>query len=220
MATERTGIYGTYYGSTKNESEYLTTTEMQHNADYIFSHFINQGWTINAVAALLGNMEVESTFNPGIWQSHEIGNYEGGYGLVQWTPATKYTDWCAEQGYSDFSTMDNNLSRIDYEVANGIQWISKDEYSNMTFKEFSTSTESVDYLTKAFMQSYERPKDQSESALNARGEKGVSWFNYLGSVTPINPGGTTKPKRKKFNFLLFNRRRGLQWQGQKTRYRL
>jgi murein DD-endopeptidase MepM/ murein hydrolase activator NlpD len=51
----------------------------------------------------------------------------------------------------------HNLSRIDYEQLNKIQWISKSSYNYMTFNQFTQSTAAVDYLTEVFIWSYERP---------------------------------------------------------------
>ena len=81
-----------------SENRYLTLTEMRGNAQFIMSFFHDAGWTKNAIAAMLGNMQVESTINPGIWQGMDEFDYDGGFGLVQWTPASKYIDWAATIG--------------------------------------------------------------------------------------------------------------------------
>jgi hypothetical protein len=73
-----------------------------------------------------GNMQSESAINPGRWQSDIVMPSDptyAGYGLVQWTPYTKYTNWIVNQGFSDPSEMDANIFRILYEVANNLQWI-------------------------------------------------------------------------------------------------
>ena len=67
---------------------YLTTEQMQGNAREVLSFFEQKGWSLNAIAGICGNMQSESNINPGIWQSLQEGNYSGGFGLVQWTPAT------------------------------------------------------------------------------------------------------------------------------------
>ena len=215
MATERTGVYGKYFGSIYTASEYLSENEMKTNVQYIYSYLTDKGWSLNAICGLFGNLQAESGFNAGIWQTHNIGNLDGGYGLVQWTPASKYFEWCTQSGLSDPSEMDNNLARIIYEVENGLQWIATDDYS-FTFKEFTTSTASVSYLAKAFLLNYERPKDQSETKQNERANNAVNWYEYITGEEidpsdPINPpsSGTTVSgnKRKRFNFILFNRRR-------------
>ena len=60
----------------------LTRTERQKNVDIIHYYFITKGLTENAIAGMLGNMQSESTINPGIWEGlDEVARC--GYGLVQ-----------------------------------------------------------------------------------------------------------------------------------------
>lgn len=61
---QRTGIYGTYWGNTYNSSNTLTMEQMKVNASYIARYLQGQGWTINAIAGMLGNMQSESAINP------------------------------------------------------------------------------------------------------------------------------------------------------------
>ena len=206
----RNGIFGDYYGNTYDTSNALTTSQMEINATYIYSYLKHEGWNENSISAILGNIHVESGFNPGRWQSDRVGgDSEGhGYSLVQWTPYTKYTEWCSSEGYGDPSEMDTALSRIMYEVKNNIQWIGRGAYSDMTFEEFTTSELTVSELAKAFMLCYERPADQSTSAQNYRSELAEKWYKYLMGVDPIKPGKTRK-RKKGFNFILFNRKRRL-----------
>lgn len=210
MANLRTGSFGKYYGSLMTESEPLSTEEMSVNAKFIYSYLSNNGWSVNSIAALLGNMQAESTINPGRWQSEAINNTSMGYGLVQWTPATKYFEFCSEQNLADPSEMDNNLSRILYELENNIQWIATSNY-NMSFKDFSISSLSVDELAKAFLLCYERPADQSESVQDYRAGLAENWYKVITGNEPGKPI-TKEKKRKGYNFLLFqaNRRRK-QW---------
>lgn len=214
MSSLRSGSFGSYYGSLSGESEPLNQEQMKVNATYIYSHLLNEGWTVNAVSALLGNLQAESTINPGRWQSDDVGNTSMGYGLVQWTPSTKYTEWCSEQGLSDPSEMDSNLKRILYELENNIQWIATSNY-DMNFKEFSTSSLTVSELAKAFLLNYERPADQSVSVQNYRAELAEAWYSFLegtdpdSPTIPIIPVTPNSKKKQKYNFLLFqaNRRR-------------
>ena len=177
-ASIRMGEYGTYIGNTFNTSNYLTYNQMKVNAEYIYKAFKDKGWTLNAVAGMLGNMQRESTLNPGIWQNNDVGNTTGGYGLVQWTPATKYINWLLPG--SDASTMDNNISRILYELENNIQWISTELYP-MSFKEFTTSTGRPEDLASVFLYNYERA---GVSAENERRENALNWYLYLGGNFP------------------------------------
>ena len=214
-AIQRTGIYGSYVGSPSGSSEPLSEEQMQVNAIYIRTSLRAQGWTDNSIAALLGNMQAESSINPGRWQNDSIGSEPLGYGLVQWTPSNKYTSWSNSQGYSDASEMDSNLARIVYEVQNNVQWIATGSFSNMSFLEFAKSNRSPHVLAIAFLLCYERPADQSEEVQAKRGSMADAWYTYLtGNPTPPDipdtPGGTTTKKKKKYNFLLFNRR-NKQW---------
>lgn len=205
MANQRTGLYGTYYGSYYNQSETLSAAEMNVNAIYIYTYLANAGWSTNAVAGILGNMQAESALNPGRWQSENVGNTSGGYGLVQWTPATNYLNWCTAYGVSDPSEMDANLDRIMHELAMGLQWIATDTYP-LSFSEFTKSTESPSYLASAFLKNYERAGVEVEAARQANAE---SWYAYLTSgVVPDIPGPEPEKKKKKgYNFVLFNRQR-------------
>lgn len=206
----RSGKYGDYYGSTYNESESIESLQMLVNATYIYKYLSAKGWTKNAVAGMLGNLEVESGLNPGRWQSDDVGNTSGGYGLVQWTPATNYLNWCTAQGLSDPSTMDNNLARIIYELDHGLQWIATSEY-NLSFEEFTKSNESPEYLASAFLKCYERAGVEVEDARRSNAIAWLEWLQYEtpGVEVPEVSGSTTKGFKNGFKFyLLKNRRKG------------
>lgn len=65
MALElRRGTFGDYWGNDYNSSNALVQSQMEINAQYIWSYLANQGWTKNAVAGVLGNMQSESSINP------------------------------------------------------------------------------------------------------------------------------------------------------------
>jgi murein DD-endopeptidase MepM/ murein hydrolase activator NlpD len=148
--------------------------EMTVNAEYILSYLLAKGWTKNAVAGMLGNMQTESTINPGIWQNLDAGNMSMGFGLVQWTPASKYIDWANANSLS-YEEMDSNLKRIEYEIENGLQWISTTDYP-LSFQEFKISTETPEYLGQAFLRNYERPADQTQPN---RSTQARYWFDNL-----------------------------------------
>ena len=152
----RTGSYGNYWGNDYNTSNTLNKSQMKVNATYLYNALTSKGWSINAISGILGNMQAESTINPGRWQSDKVGGDATGhgYGLVQWTPYTKYTNWATSENL-DPSTMDSNIARIEYEILNNLQWIPTQEY-NFSFQEFITSNETPEYLASAFLKNYER----------------------------------------------------------------
>lgn len=193
---ERQGNYGLYYGNEYNSSNSLNLNQMKVNATYIYNYLKNKGWTLNAIAGLLGNMQSESAINPGRWQSDNVGNLNLGYGLVQWTPATKYINWIGVA--NDPSKMDNNLSRIEYERQNNLQWISTSLYP-ISFNEFIVSTDTPETLASVWLKNYERAGVEVESE---RRENARYWFEYLGGIIPPTP---IKPKIKKpFNWVLYS----------------
>jgi hypothetical protein len=177
-----------------SSNQYLTVDEMKDNAQYILDKLVSKGWTVNAVCGMLGNMQTESTINPGIWESLNYGNMSGGFGLVQWTPATKFTEWADGNGYV-WNDIDGQIERIVYEKNSGLQWGSTSSYP-MTFEEFSQSTETPSYLAMAFITNYERPKvlDQPNRATQAE-----YWYNTLQHIPTPQP---TKKKKMPLYFYL------------------
>lgn len=161
---------------------YLTKAQMTDNAWYIYHYLKDKGWSVNAIAGILGNMQTESTINPAIWQSLQEGRLDLGYGLVQWTPASKYFDWCSSRGLNP-EEMDSNLLRIEYELENGLQWIKTSAYP-LSFNEFIVSELDPYTLAIMFMKNYERPEDQNQPQ---RGTQAREWYTVITGKEPPNP---------------------------------
>ena len=143
-------------------SEYqrwLSESESLQNAQLVANHLIPQGWTKESVSALCGNMRHESSINPDMYEFDYDWSQDRGYGLVQWTPRSKYWDWAVARNLPPRDG-DSQLARIDYEVDQNIQWIPTPNYPE-TYSEFRSSTKSMDYLTPAFTWNYERPNAES-----------------------------------------------------------
>lgn len=163
-------------------NRYLSQSEMENNAVLVYQYLASYGWTIEAISAVLGNMQSESSINPGIWEG--LTAFSGGYGLVQWTPYSKYKDW-AGSGWMDNGDLE--CSRIVYEFNNGLQWTTQFAWQQykMPQGDFPYSTQSPEYLAWVWLQCYERPAnfDQPVRAQNAR-----RWYTYLtGEEPPIPP---------------------------------
>lgn len=185
------GVVGDYVANNQviSKNAFLTESEMKINARYIWQYLGSRGWSLNAVAGLLGNMQSESTINPGIWQNlREWGDTSGhGYGLVQWTPYTKFTDWCSINDY-DIANIDSALKRIEAEVTASDtpgwsdldQWVATSDY-NISFREFTTSNRDAYWLACAFLRNYERP---ARLDYTGRGNQAQKWYEFLKSYTP------------------------------------
>ena len=67
----------------------IESNEAQQNMFMVSEYLQSVGWSMVAIAGLLGNVKTESGFNPWRWQNdtHASSN---GYGLVQFTPSTYY----------------------------------------------------------------------------------------------------------------------------------
>lgn len=155
-------------------NRYLSQTEMENNAIIVYAYLTKRGWSFNAICGLLGNMQSESTINPAIWQNLKYGNYSGGYGLVQWTPATNYTNWAKGNDY-DIKNGNYQLKWIDERTVTYGQWIKTDAYP-ISFDEFKKSEESVEYLASAFLKNFERAGVEVEQN---RRSQALAWKTYL-----------------------------------------
>ena len=151
-----------------------------NNANTIKAYFLAQGWSVNAIAGLCGNIQQESTFNPNLI---EVGGT--GHGLVQWTPPTDlYHVLDVLYGsHDDWYDGQKQVSVIfaEFQQSSGIknwgiepQWYSTGAYP-LSWKKWSTSTQDAGYLALAFQANYERPASiHQERAGYAR-----AWYKYF-----------------------------------------
>lgn len=165
-------------------NRFLSLAEMQINAELFQGWALAAGWSVHAICAMLGNIQSESTINPGIWES--LSPYSGGYGLVQWTPYTKYSNWAGagweNNGYKE-------MQRIQYEAANNLQWFYNSQIGQAPPYSFSAflADEETDIETMAnyFLWFYEHPANPIQPA---RGTQALYWYNYLDWEDPPGPG--------------------------------
>lgn len=190
-------------------NRWLSEAEMQNNARIIYDIFNSYGWSINAIAGMLGNMEIESTINPGIWQNLDDTRPDLGFGLVQWTPSTNFTDWADANGY-DWDDGDAQCYNIEYETIPAGEWIPTSEYP-LSFADFKVSTDTPENLAYAFMNEYERPRNRVQPARKTAARK---WYNYLNNIQPVPPSPPSPHpvgQRRKMPVYLMLRRRELLW---------
>lgn len=155
-----------------------------NNATIIYNYLTAHGFNHNAVCAMLGNMMSESYLNPGQWQ-HSYEPYDGsstnGFGLVQWTPYWKITNWLSDNGYDLTNAESFAYGMLDKIIEECFspqeaQWIATSTY-NLSFKEFAKDTShTIEWLALAFLANYERPynPDQPKRATQA-----VKWSEIL-----------------------------------------
>ena len=164
---------------------------MVNNAEIIKDYFEGEGWSINAISAIVGNMQAESGVNPGRWENDLVGNLAGGFGLVQWTPATKLRNWIDKTyGDGNYTDGDHQLDRIIFELENGLQYSPAKGFKE-TFPEWSVSNKKPGYLAAAFLCNYERATDTGWGAQIKRARIAEKWYQTFTGQTPgkwIPPG--------------------------------
>jgi hypothetical protein len=173
---------------------WLTETQSLENAQLVVNHFVGTDWTKESLSAMLGNMRHESSINPNMYEYGYAWEDDRGFGLVQWTPRSKYWNWAVAEGLDPYSG-NSQLDRITYEIANNIQYYSTASYPE-SFAEFRSNAfgKSVEYLTEAFTWNYERPnRTAGEESMPGRKAFAVKCFNELNFAGTGDGGGGTDP---------------------------
>lgn len=178
------------------------STYQKHNVDKIYTIFHGLGWTDNAIAGMLGNMQVESGIDPAcsypkignsmatIDNSHAQNYPNNAYGLVQW------------KGRGSVDPANNQL--VGYAIRYGYEWYDGDIQMNRltweyqtpakfhnqtvdgvyyTFSSYASSTSSPSVLAKAWMVCYEG----TYSVLSNRQSNAEYWLTYIQGPTPPTP---------------------------------
>ena len=187
--------------------KWLSESQSMENAqkvvDYLYTD--KKDWSKESISALIGNMRHESSINPNMYEYGYSWGADRGFGLVQWTPRSKFWNWGSKKGYSESQLRSGNsqLARIDFEVDNNIQWIAKtSNFNGLTFKQFRTNSKklTVSELTEAFTWGYERPNAQAgaesmpaRKAFANKAFKQLNWKKGGGSKPDPDPKPDPKP---------------------------
>lgn len=184
-----------------------------YNAEKIYAIFAAEGWTVNAISAMLGNMNYESNLNPA--RVYKVGGFpnqgatladisntnaenhpDEAYGLVQW------------KGRGEVDPDNNQL--VGYAIRYNTEWYDGDiqmqrllwEYHDnkkfhpktingvlWTWDKFVSSTESPETLAMVWMHCYEG----TDSVRNIRRENARKWYDYFEGVVPPEPPTPPEP---------------------------
>lgn len=161
---------------------YCNTAQRQNNALQIYG-WTSRNWQVlspDALYGMLGNMEQESTINPGLWQSKRP--FWKGWGLVQWTPYTKYTNWAKANGYPSDDGFYQMLWLRDVMEPSG-EWIPTSAYP-VSVSEWATAERGYEWATKCFLYNFERAGD---SQLQKRLTYAAGWKAYFEGGAPEPP---------------------------------
>lgn len=168
-----------------NDYGALTQDEKRHNAQLAMSYLRQNGFTIYAASGIVGNMWAESQMSPGQWQNDTP--YSGGYGLVQWTPYTLYSEW-AGPGWENNGQ--KQMERISYEKANGLEFYPSSAYPQWRWGNFSelepsegeTINEAINKATDIFLRNYLRPTNPDATLANRQYHARWVYQNAPGTV--------------------------------------
>ena len=188
--------------------------EAQENVMKIVEVLAGLGFSVNAMAGIIGNIEAESGLNPWRWESDTV-NLSGGYGLLQYTPATKYIGNGTAQGFTEYAPnypvgsggQDDGTAQLKFlDATNTAEYFPTSAYP-LTYSQFKESTQSPDYLAAAWLYNYERPLDPS-ATIAARQANAVYWYNFITTHPWQSPNGRSLYGLKRAQLLHRKRRNG------------
>lgn len=170
----------------------MTQAEMEQNVDQIYAQlYSNYTWAVNAICAVLGNIQRESYINPAQTQGgYPVDSMSGGYGLCMWTPASKIKRWLQANNHSIYSGYWQVYAMNDpnFPSASDPQYTPTNAFP-LTYDQFKHSGQTVAYLTEAFMKNYEKAGTE---ALQERIQYAENWYRYIMGTDPP-PTPTPEP---------------------------
>lgn len=193
---EWTGIEGSAYGA--SQPKYVLANmnfvvgsgntgnekSKQNNAIIVYLYLKEKGFSDNPIYAVLGNMELESQLDPTL--SYTVGKNDA-YGLLQWDPHTKWTNWARTHG----KDKTDGFGQLEFFIdTHSSEWYKKDEYQ-LSWDEFiNDTTHSLDWLTRAFCEEYERAGIPHMDKRITYANKWKSFFEShagdFGNITGLN----------------------------------
>lgn len=142
------------------------------NAREVYNKLTGAGWTHEAACGVIGNLIHESCgINPGQFQGGYNYSWQAGFGIAQWTPGTKVSNYIGSQAQG---VADDGDRQIDLLMSDTAQWntafLNPDGTSNYyglsglpyitSMAAYSQSTADVADLTAVWMVCWERPSAQ------------------------------------------------------------
>lgn len=206
-------LYNGWYVAAPNDhdvgpSSGTPSAYQQTNATNIFNALSALGWTVNAIAAAIGNMQLESYLNPACVYPHstypqsinslaDLDNsiainvpQTEAMGLVQWrgygnTPpiGNQIVSYAIRYGYQWYDG-EIQMKRLSWEYTDNKKWKTKTiDGVSWTWQTFVSSTQSAEYLANIWMRCYE----VTNSRLPERRSNSAYWYNYFKDTPQPTP---------------------------------
>lgn len=187
------------------------TAYQTHNAQKVYDTFSALGWTRNAIAGMVGNMQYESCLDPAcvypksnfpnggasledLDNTYAIELTSPAYGLVQWkgttstAPAGNQLVSYAIRHNSQWYEGQIQMERLTWEYQNAQKWHSTTiDGVTWTFAMYAASNESADTLAYIFMRCYEG----TYSVVDKRKANALYWYSAFGGMPEGWVSGTT-----------------------------
>lgn len=178
-------IYNGWYYAEPNED--LTQEEKEYNANLMMKFLRKNGFTKFAAAGAVGNAWAESQMNPGRWQDDT--EWSGGYGLMQWTPYTKYSEWAGADWQNNGPL---ECERLIYEREQGLQFYPSTQYPQWTYRRYCTIepeegltiNETINMCAEIWVYNYLRPGDPTASLANRKYHARYVYQHCPGNIIP------------------------------------
>jgi hypothetical protein len=156
------------------------TGQFTANSRGVWRALRSAGWNQAAAAGIMGNIQYESGFSPTIIQGGSHGSPEEagsrGYGLVQWTPATKI----ARMLHGRPPTVGNEIAALTGELRGG--------YGGLVHQ--LQASKSPVAAAMAFLHGFERPANPNQPQ---RGLAATAWFNRFARASgAFDVGGVAR----------------------------
>lgn len=157
------------------------TTEQEKNAWAVWQFLKSKGYSEQAAAGILGNMQQES----GIMPDTDEGEGGPGYGLVQWTSpilgesGRAYVQRLLGQSGigGDYRNINTQLQLLEWHMHNG-QYVPSGSYP-YSVTEFKALTD-IGTATMAFEANFERPAATHPERIDSA----IFWYNKLHNLKP------------------------------------
>ena len=157
---------------------------IEGNVPIIWNKLQGLGFGDIHTAAIMGNMAIESGFDPAI---SEIGG-GGGFGLCQWDDRKGSLAEYAQRAGKDPSDLDIQLQFIKYELQGS---------ESAAAAEFFAETSDIDKATEIFCTKYERPyMPDANLAGRKQAAREILQSKGTGKVTSIAGGKSSGPTKK------------------------